>query len=58
MDDERTGHGPETAPPLVANHGGGDIDNPDEMSGIVYRRIDWKGYGGDYLETNCRLRYK
>ena len=58
MDDERIGHGPETTPPLVANHGGGDVDNPDTMGRIVYRRIDWKGSGGNYLETNFRLRYK
>jgi len=40
MDDERIDHGPETTPPLVANHGGGDIGNLDAMSGIVYGRID------------------
>ena len=57
MDDERIDHGPETTPLLVANHGGGDIGNPDAMSGIVYGRIDWKGTGGDFLETNFRLRY-
>ena len=57
MDDEQIDHGPETTPPLVANHDGGDIDNPDAMSGIAYGRINWNGYGGDYLETNCRLRY-
>ena len=34
MDNERIDHGPETIPPLVANHGGGDIDNPDAMSRI------------------------
>ena len=47
MDDERINHGPETTPPLVENHGGGDIDNPDTMSGIVYGRIDGKESGGD-----------
>ena len=57
MDDGRIGHGPETTPPVVANHGGGDIDNPDAMSGIAYGRINWKGSGGDSLETNCRLCY-
>ena len=47
MDDKQIDHGPETTPPLVANHGGGDIGNPDVMSGIVYGRIDWKGSSGD-----------
>ena len=40
MDDEQIDHGPKISPPLVANQGGGDIDNPDAMSGIVYGRID------------------
>ena len=47
MDNERINHGPETTPPLVENHGGGDIDNPDTMSRIVYGRIDDKESGGD-----------
>ena len=57
MDNKLIDHGPETTPPLVVNHDGGDIDNPDAMSGIFYGRIDWKGPGGDFLETNFRLRY-
>ena len=40
MDDELIDDGLETTPPLVANHGGGDIGNPDAMIGIVYGRID------------------
>ena len=47
VDDEQIDHGPETTPPLVENHGGGDIDNPDTMSGIVYGRIDGAESGGD-----------
>ena len=47
MDNERIDYGPETTPPLVANYDGGDIDNPDAMSGIAYGQIDWKGSGGD-----------
>ena len=40
VDNERIDHGPETTTPLVANHGDGDVDNPDAMSGIVYGYID------------------
>ena len=47
MDDERIDHGPEITPPLVANHGGGDIGNPDAMSRIAYGRINWKTSGGN-----------
>ena len=57
MDNEQINHGRETPPPLVANHDEGDIDNPDVVGGIAYECIDWKGSGGEYLETNCRLRY-
>ena len=47
MDNERIDHGPETTQPLVANHDGGDIDNPDVMNGIAYGHIIWKGSSGD-----------
>ena len=57
MDDERINHGPEITQPLAANHGDGDIGNPNAMSGIVCRRIACKEPRGDYLETNFRLRY-
>ena len=47
MDDEQINHGPETTPLLVTNHDGGDVDNPDAMSGIACRHINWKGFGSD-----------
>ena len=47
MDDEWIDHSQETPPPVVANHGGDDIDNPDAMGGMAYGRIDCKGYGGN-----------
>ena len=54
-DDERIDHGRVTPPPLVANHDGGGIDNPDAMGGIAYGCIDWKETGGDKLENIFRL---
>ena len=47
MYDERIDHGPETIPPLVVNHDGSAIDNPDGMNRIAYEHINWKGSGGD-----------
>ena len=47
MDNEQIDHDQETPPPVVANHGGDDIDNPDTMGRMAYRRIDRKGSGGD-----------
>ena len=47
MDNEQINHGQETPSPIVANHGGDDIDNPDAMGRVAYGRIDWKGSGSD-----------
>jgi len=47
MDDGQIDHGPETPPPLVANHMGDEIDDPAAIGGMAYGRIDWKGSGGD-----------
>jgi len=35
MDDGRIDHGPETPPPLVANHMGAEIDDPAAMGGMA-----------------------
>ena len=39
MDYEQINHGSETTPPLLTNHDGGDLDNPDAMSRIAYGHI-------------------